>query len=289
MIKRSFLVLTFALLAAAAACREKPAPEPTFAICGNVAQWPAMAAAGYDDLEPRVGDVLVPGESDSVFLTRKAQVEAVGARLVSCTIFLPGQFRVVGTETNHDDILVWAETSFRRAQQLGIPMIVLGSGRTRTVADGFSRERAREQFIDLCRRLGPLAQQYGVTVVVEPLNRGETNFINSLAEGADIVEATDHPNIRLLCDIFHMSRENEPASEIARYGHLIRHVHIAEKADRTAPGTVGDDFTPYFAALKEIGYAGCISIEGNFDRFETRIGPALQTLKEQYAAAGRTE
>jgi sugar phosphate isomerase/epimerase len=168
-------------------------------------------------------------------------------------------------------------------------MIVLGSGRTRTVADGFRRAQAREQFIDLCRRLGPLAQQYGVTVVVEPLNRGETNFVNSLAEGADIVEAVDHPNIRLLCDIFHMSREGEPASEITRYGHLIRHVHIAEKADRTAPGMVGDDFTPYFAALKEIGYVGCISIEGNFDHFETRIDPALQTLKEQYTAAGQAE
>lgn len=282
--KKIISLLAIALLAGTAACREKSAPEPTFSICGKVDQWPAMAAAGYEFLEPRVGDLLVPGESDSVFAARRAEAEAVGARLISCTIFLPGQFRVVGTETNHDDILVWAETSFRRAQQLNIPFIVLGSGRSRNVADGFSRDEARAQFIDLCRRMAPIAERYGITVVVEPLNRAESNFINSLAEGADIVEAVDHPNIRLLCDIYHMSRENEPPAEIVRYGHLIRHVHIAEKENRTAPGTAGDDFTPYFAALKEANYAGCISIEGNFDHFETRIGPALLTMKEQYAA-----
>ena len=284
--KRLFPILMLSLLALTA-CREKPTPEPTFSICGKVDQWPAMAAAGYDYLEPRVGDVLVPGESDSVFLARQAGIKAVGAKLISCTIFLPGQFRVVGDDTNHDDILVWAETAFRRAQQLGIPYIVFGSGRTRNVADGFSRDEAKRQFVDLCKRMAPIAQQYDVTVVIEPLNTAETNFINSLADGAEMVVAVDHPNVRLLADIYHMLRENEPASEIDQYGHLIKHVHIAEKEGRTAPGTVGEDFTPYFAALKEANYAGCISIEGSFDDFGTRIVTALQTMKEQYAAAGK--
>lgn len=281
--KKLFLlsILSFGLSGACA----QPAAGPTFAICESPERWPAMAAAGYDYIEPRVADVLMPAGSDSAFAARRAQLDSLGARMISCIIFLPGSMRVTGPEVDLDPILAWAETSFRRARQLGIPTIVLGSGRARSVPEGFSREQAREQFIALCRRLGPLAGRYGVTVVVEALNRAESNFINSLAEAADIVEAVAHPNIRLLCDIYHMAREGEPASEIARFGHLVRHVHIAESERRTAPGTAGDDFTPYFAALKSAGYAGCVSIEGGFDDFDTRSASALTAMKAQWEAA----
>jgi len=282
---KKLLLLPILLLGLSTARAQRPAVGPTFAICEKPERWGVMAAAGYDYIEPRVADVLMPAESDSTFAAHRQRLDTLGARMISCIIFLPGQLRVTGPQTDLDRIMVWAETSFRRARQLGIPTIVLGSGRSRSVPDGFSREQAREQFIALCRQLGPLAARYGVTVVVEALNRAESNFINSLAEGADIVETVAHPNIRLLCDIYHMSREGEPASEIARFGHLIRHVHIAERERRTAPGIAGDNFTPYFAALKAVGYTGCISIEGNFDDFETRAAAALATMKTQWEAA----
>ncbi len=255
---------------------------PKFAVCCQLPSYPSVKAAGYDYIEPNVDNFLAPAKRDSVFSANLEEMKRLDAKIISCVVFLPGQLKVTGPETKHDDIIARAEITFSRAQKAGIPIIVFGSGGARRVPDGFGKKEATDQFIALCKRLGPVAQKYNVTVVVEPLNTGETNIINSLREGAEIVEAVNHPNIRLLCDIYHMLRENEPASEIVKYGKLIRHCHIAEKETRSAPGTKGDDFKEYFKALKEINYQGCLSIEGKWDDFETRLVPALQYMQEQF-------
>ena len=282
-IMQNTVKIFFSLLIACfiASCKP-PACQPTFAVCRGIADFPAIATAGYDYVETSVGNFLVPGQNDSVFQANMKQMDELGAKVISCTSFIPGNLKITGTETRHDEILVWAETALRRAQMVNMPYIVLGSGGARKIPDGFDKQEATRQFTDLCKKLAPLAEKYNVTVVIEPLNRGETNFINSLSEGAAIVKEVNHPNIRLLCDIYHMMREDEPAEEIVKYGELLRHCHIAEKETRSAPGTAGDDFKPYFNALKKIKYQGCISIEGKWDDFEKRLAPALQYMKEQY-------
>ena len=259
--------------------------QPTFSVCRNITDFPAIAAAGYDYVEGSVSSFFVPAQNDSAFQVNMEKMKQLGAKLISCTSFLPGEFRITGTKTRHDEILAWAETTFRRAQMVDMPYIVLGSGDARRIPDGFDRQEATRQFTDLCKRLAPLAQKYNITVVVEPLNRGETNFINSLSEGAAIIKEVNHPNIRLLCDIYPMLREDEPAGEIVKYGEFLRHCHIAEKETRSAPGMAGDDFRPYFNALKQIKYQGCISIEGRWDDFATRLAPSLQYMKQQFEQA----
>ena len=255
---------------------------PAYGVCTSVSQYPAVQQAGYTYVEPGVGSFLVPDKSDSVFLVNLAEQERLNAKIISCNVFIPGSLKITGTETKHDEIAEWAETTFSRAQKAGIPFIVLGSGGARRVPENFSKEEATQQIITLCKRLGPIAGKYSVTVVIEPLNLSETNIINSLKEGAEIVMAVNHPNIQLLCDIYHMLKDDEPASEIVKYGQYIKHCHIAERETRSAPGTMGDDFTPYFEALKKIKYTGCICIEGKWDDFETRLSPALQYMQQQY-------
>jgi len=279
---KRIIQLCLLLLGCIVASCTSPNTSPSYAVCCKLSQYPVVDKAGYDFIEPNVGDFLVPAKEDSAFLANLSMQQQLNAKIISCTIFLPGHLRVTGTETKHDDILVWAETTFSRAQQAGIPYIVFGSGGARRIPDGFSKEEAVGQFVSLCKRLGPIAQKYNVTLVVEPLNTKETNMINSLKEGAEIVELTDHPNVRLLCDIYHMLQENEPPSEILKYAKYIKHCHIAEKGTRAAPGTDQFDFTPYFKALKQIKYNGCISIEGRWDDFDTRLSPALQYMKQQF-------
>jgi sugar phosphate isomerase/epimerase len=277
--KKSLIVL---LLVCVLTSFQLSAQLSTFAVCGSLSQYSLVKEAGYDYLEETVGNFLVPDKEDSVFLANLNEQKRLDAKILSCTIFIPGALKVTGSETKHEEILVWAQTTFRRAQMAGISFIVFGSGGARHVPDGFDKQEATEQFILLCKRLAPLAQAYNIVVVVEPLNTQETNLINSLKEGAEIVEAVNHPNIRLLCDIYHMMRENEPASEIVKYGNYIRHCHIAEKEIRSAPGTKGDDFTAYFNALKKIKYKGCVSIECRWDDFETSLAPALKYIQQQY-------
>jgi len=255
--------------------------EPTFAVCGNVKDFHKISAAGYDYVESNVG-YLMPDKSDSEFQLRLDEIKNAKAKIISCTNFIPSSLKLVGSETKHEEVLVWAETALRRAQMVKIPYIVFGSGGARKVPDGFDKQKATQQFIDICKKLASLAKKYKVTIVIEPLNTSETNLINSLKEGAEIVESVNHPNIRLLCDIYHMMRENEPASEIVKYGRYIKHCHIAEKEGRKSPGVNEEDFKPYFRALKQIEYKGCLSIECGWGNFEKELHPALLYMKQQF-------
>ena len=250
-------------------------------VCSDVRNAQRLKAAGADCLEAGVSAFLVPDKPEEAFDKNLALLRESGSEIVSCNGFLPASMIVVGPSTDHEKILKWAETTFRRAERAGIRYIVFGSGKSRKVPDGFSRETAEEQFVRLCKRLGPVAARYRVTVVIEPLNSRETNLINSVSEGASIVERVNHKNIRLLCDLFHMTADGEPPQAIVDAGKHIRHCHIAEAAERTAPGTDGDDFRPYLRALKKIGYKGCVSIECMWKDFGAQLPTAVAELRKQ--------
>jgi sugar phosphate isomerase/epimerase len=120
-----------------------------------------------------------------------------------------------------------------------------------------------------------------VTVSVEPLQRRETNMINRVSEARRLVAAVQHPNVGITADFFHMLREDEAADSIREAGSLIRHVHIAEKRERTPPGHAGDDFRPYFQALRDVGYDGLVSIECRWQDLASQLPRAVQTIHEQ--------
>jgi sugar phosphate isomerase/epimerase len=189
--------------------------------------------------------------------------------------------KCVGPAPAHQEILKFGEISFRRAQMAGVKTIVFGSGGARSIPEGFPPKEAKVQFISLCKQLAPLAKKYDVIISLEPLNTRECNFINSLAEGADIVQAVNHESFRLLADIYHMLMENESPYEIIKYGDLIYHSHIAEKTGRTAPGVHNEDFTPYFRALKQVNYQGSMAIECSWNNIEEQAPGALAAMRSQ--------
>lgn len=286
--RREFLTRSIAGAGALALVRPSPAAgaEVCFGAAMGADKQALLKDAGYDFIEMSVANLLMPQAPETEFEAKTETMGPLALPVRSCNGFFPATLKLVGPEVKMDEVLAYADTAFRRAKRFGIPFIVLGSGGARKSPDGFDLAKAREQFIDVARRLGPLAAPQGVTVVLEPLNKGETNLINSVADGADYVDAIGHPNIQLLADIYHMTRENEGPDAILKAGARLRHVHIAEKAERTSPGTAGDDFRPFFKALKAIGYKGGISVEGKWGKvLADELPRALRTMKEQWASA----
>lgn len=231
-------------------------------------------------MEENVQRFLIPAEPEEKFLAnlQKAKNKLPIKALNS---FLPSEIRMTGALTDTSLILRLAETAFERAQKAKIKIIVLGSGKARHIPEGFSRTEAKKQFIELCRQMSALAKIYEVTIVLEPLNSEESNFINTVSQGAQIVEEVNHPNFKLLADIYHMKKEGESAESIIKYGHLLRHVHIAEKEGRSAPGTFNEDFTEYINALKKIRYKGLLSIECRWKDMNKQLPLAVKSIKDQ--------
>ncbi len=261
---------------------ERKKKLPAIGICTPVEKNKLIVSSGCVFIEEVVRGFLVPDKDEKEFDAKLTLAKQSRLPVTACNSFLPGDMKCVGPKAVHNEILQFAETAFRRAATSGVKIIVFGSGGSRAIPEGFSREEALIQFTDLCKRLAPLAQKYHVTVVIEPLNTKECNFINSVAEGGEIVNAVNHPNIRLLADLYHMKMEDESPSNIVKYGKLLHHVHVAEKEGRAAPGTHGEDFSTYFAALKKIGYKRAISIECKWQNMELQAPVAIKTIKDQW-------
>ncbi len=260
--------------------------SPLFGACRGPEQQALLKEIGYDFWEGSVGSVLMPGDPDDAFEKKAAKWLPLVLPGRSCAGFFPASIPLVGPQVDWEAIERHARSTFRRARRLGIDHIVLGSGAARKIPDGFDPARARAQFIEACRRMAPAAAEFGVTVVLEPLNRAETNFFHRVDEGAELVDAVAHPNIQLLADIYHMMREDEGPESIRTAGARLRHCHIAEKANRAPPGTGGEDFRPYFRALKEIGYQGGISIEARWGTdLAADLRRALDVMRRQWMEA----
>ena len=259
-----FLLLLIPLLSGKAQENENAEFKPLLGVCTSVQNHELVSQAGFDYIEEGVRRFLVPDKPEEEFLKNLKILEESSIPILACNGFLPGSLKSTGPQTQHEEILVFAETAFRRAQRSGIKTIVFGSSGSRNYPEGFDKEKAVDQFTELLAKMGPLAARYDVTVVIEPLRKDESNIVNRVEEAYQIALKVDHPNIRVLGDIFHMMREDEPPESLIEARKTLAHMHIAEKEKRTAPGLAGDNFVPYLIGLEKAGYRGGISIEGSW-------------------------
>ncbi len=101
----------------------------------------------------------------------------------------------------------------------------------------------------------------GVLLLLEPVNRYESDYLNRLEHAARLCREIDHPHLGCTADFFHMQLEElNPAEAIRSAGSGLRHVHVAENT-RVEPGPGTLDFRPGFQALREIGYTGTLEVE----------------------------
>lgn len=145
------------------------------------------------------------------------------------------------------------------AGQLGASAII-GSMQGRW-ADNVDRPTALEYLKSALGELGEHARQYGVPLIYEPLNRYETNLINTVADGVALLKSIAGANVVLLADLFHMNIEEAdlPAALLAGAGH-IGHIHFVDSNRRPA-GCGHLDYAPIAAAIKQSGYSGYLSAE----------------------------
>lgn len=105
------------------------------------------------------------------------------------------------------------------------------------------------------------AQRIGIMLVLEPLNRYETRFYNTVDEALQVCRQVRCDHLRIMVDFFHMSLEEiSIAQSIETAGSYIQHVHLADSS-RLLPGYGHLDFVSAFSALKSVGYQGYMALE----------------------------
>ena len=115
--------------------------------------------------------------------------------------------------------------------------------------------------VESMRATAENAAAAGVMLGVEYLNRFECYLLNTAADTVRFVRDVDHPNCRMMYDTFHANiEEKNPAEAIRACAEYTVHVHISEN-DRSTPGQGNIPWGATFAALKQTGYDGWLTIE----------------------------
>jgi len=267
-----------------------------FGACRGPGDVKLMKSVGYDFWEWGVGAAFDPDKNDEWWKRQRDMILALPLPLRSCNGFIPGKFRLTGPSADFAPALAYAEKAMRRADEIGVKTVVFGSGGARNVPGDFTAkdrkdwpdtEQGTAQYAEFCRMLcARIADLKTTTVVIEPLRPKESNIINYVWQGLQIVNDVKSPRLEQLADIFHMMMGRECPKSIVFAGAHLKHCHIAEYGTRAFPGadpSLNDRYRPYMDALREIGYAGGVSCEcggwGKKDELAKNLETALKTLK----------
>ncbi len=121
--------------------------------------------------------------------------------------------------------------------------------------------QAMKWAIEACRECADFAQNYGVIILMEAINRYEVNWLNSVSDGITVLKEINKNNVLLHIDTFHMNIEDPSFRDsILKAKNLVGYVHFAD-SNRWAPGYGHINFHEIISALEEINYQGFLSLE----------------------------
>ena len=257
-----------------------------FGICTSTEKSAEVKAAGWDFVEENVQGLLQGQLSDAEWKGMD-RVRAAVLPVLAANCLVPGSLKITGPDADLGKLKPYMTNVLRRARQTGMKTLVFGSGGARNVPEGFDRDKARQQILEFVSMSAPIAAENGVTIVAEHLNKKECNIINSVAEAMTYVKEVNHPNFQCLVDSFHFWLENESLESLKAAMPWIKHVHLADKDGRVAPGESGTaDYRPFFKVLKEGNYQGVLSVECmNLKDIPAQAPRMLSFLKKQWSEA----
>lgn len=219
----------------------------------------AAVDLGYDAIEISVRDPADPAvvACDAALRRHGLQLSAIAT----------GQsFYSDGWSPTSNDPKVWGLLGERmhRIIDLASPwetIVVIGG--VRGILTGSDEEQAvqYQRAVNAVRGYAEYAAAQGVSLVIEPINRYETNYINTVAEALQFIDDVGLDNLGVLADTFHMNiEEANLATSLRSAGDRIRHVQFTD-SNRLAAGRGHIDFRELAAVLRESDYRGYLSTE----------------------------
>jgi sugar phosphate isomerase/epimerase len=241
----------------------------------------AALAAGVDYVEPTIVDNVVVPDGDGWRLSDAYR----GRTHPSFAVLVPGALPLIGASTGAqgrlDDARRYFDAVFPLIAESAEPgaKIVFGSGRSRTAPDGMPRETALERLAEVVRAARDRAAAADLRIMLEPLNRSETNLINSIAEAVEFLDEYGIDGVPVVADLYHIVLHGEPLESILQNAARIGHAHIADSGRRYL-GTGDWPWREFLATLQEAGYTDSVSLECHWGTdFEGEVRSSLELLR----------
>jgi len=239
------------------------------ALFARIQEW------GFDGVEL----FLSPGEPADIPLVKRT-LDDLKLECTTCSV-LPREAHLVSTEVEVrargvDHLRRCVERTIDLGGRLMCGPLYAGLG----VMTGSRRTNEEwKRAVEALRSVARRAEELGVTLCIEPLNRFETYFLNTLQDASRLVHEIESPNVRIHFDTFHANiEERQPAAALRSVAKDLGHVHISEN-DRGIPGSGHVDWRGILSVLREVDYKGWLTIE-SFAKPEPELASAASIWRD---------
>ena len=187
----------------------------------------------------------------------KKTLDGYGVKLISmCTT----EFRMTAPEYRQS-WLDGLKESCEAANRVGAKHLITQVGPD----TGALREKQHESILEALEAAKPILEDSGVTVMLEPLNTYVNHpgyYLWSAYEGFELIKEADHPNIKLIYDIYHQQvMEGNIIPSVTGNLDLIAHLHCAGHPGRNEPWLGENNYNYIFDAIDKAGYKGACGLE----------------------------
>ena len=256
-----------------------------FGVCTGNDNIALAAEYGFDYIETNFKNLAMYTEDEYENFLSLLKEHNIPCETANC--FLPGEIKVTGENIDYDAIKKYLSVGYKRAAKTGIKVVVFGSGGARHIPDGYPYKNGVKDIIKFVKEYAaPMADEYGIEIVFEPLCKIESNVINTIKEGAMLASAIDMPNVGTLGDLYHMYVEGDTYEDVKELKGIFRHAHIScPVSDETGNKRVymkeSDNFD-YKGFLDALKFIGCerVSIEAGTSDFASDAVEAIRVLNK---------
>ena len=227
-----------------------------FGVCcsiDNEDQVRIAAESGFDYIECGFQTFANATEEQLSLWENREKEYNIYCESVNC--FLPGSLPVTGDNVDYEAVKEFVSRGMKNCARMGVKIVVFGSSGARSIPEGYSWAKASMQMAYFLREIvSPIAAQYDITVVTEPLQKAETNMINTIKEGVLLALLADRENIQGLADLYHMVKCGDTYEDLELIKDMIIHAHISY------PKEVNDKKRVFPSSAEEFDYKGFIDV-----------------------------
>lgn len=251
--------------------------------------FPKIREMGFDVVE-------IPVEDPELIDGQRLKEELLKNNLkpTVCGVFGPTKDLTSEDVSLHKNCFRYVEQCFKLCQILGVDFLAgpmyssVGKARMIPVEQ---RKKEWDLSVTNLRKVCELAENYGQSIALEPLNRFETDLINTTRDVVQLVSHIDHPSAKILLDSFHMTIEETNIREAIRLaGSKLIHVQVSEN-HRGIPGSGLTPWSDFVLGLSDINYQGAVVIESFTPEIQELAGAVciwknLAESQDQFAVEG---
>lgn len=224
---------------------------------------PEIKKAGYDYIELPIAQIITL--SGAQFDATRRMLADLALPVRATNNFFAPDVHLIGSGVDKGLVRDRYTHALAWAAQLGAKYAVFGSPWAKFRPEGVSEQAALDQLASWVAEMGDEAARQGLILAIEPNNHTETNLINTFSQAVELAKVVSHPNVRCLQDYFHLGMEHDGGDSLLEHGgRWLVHTHFARIEKRGFPRSMNEDagYAAFFAALRQIGYDGGISMEG---------------------------